>query len=348
MKQIALLLTGGIGSGKTTVAKYLSERYGIPVFYSDEEAKRLYDDPKFLSQVNEIVGGGIIASDGTLDKKALAAIIFSDETKKQQVEALVHPLVRENFKLWKETKISPIVIMESAIALQNGREGFDYVVLVDAPESVRLERTMKRDNSSREKILSRMNSQKIDCSLVDFIIYNEFDFKDSADNLIHKLMNLRENKAMFAGSFDPFTNGHLSILKQACAIFDTVYLCVAQNAEKKRRYSIDLMESAIEQTINSEKLTNCKVIICDYMIADLCKELGVSYLIRGLRNTSDYLYEENISKIYHETNPDLSMVYLRGDNDVISSSMVYEFVKYGKSVDKYVPEHVLQVVHPIY
>ena len=348
MKKITILITGGIGSGKTTVAKYLSECYGIPVFYSDEEAKRLYDDPKFLSQVNEIVGGGIITSDGTLDKKALAEIIFSDETKKQQLEAFVHPKVRENFKLWKETKISPIVIMESAIALQNGRESFDYVIFVDAPESVRLERTMKRDNSPREKILARMNSQRFDRSLVDFIIYNEFDFKDSADDLIHNLVDFCRNKAMFAGSFDPFTNGHLSILKQACAIFDTVYLCIAENAEKKRRYSVDLMKSAIEQTINSEKLANCKVIICEYMIGDLCKELGVLYLIRGMRNTSDYLYEENISKIYHETNPDLSMVYLRGDNDVISSSMVYEFVKYGKPVDKYIPEHVLQVVHPIH
>ena len=348
MKQITLLLTGYIGSGKTITAKYISECYGIPVFDSDEEAKRLYDDPKFLSQVNEIVGGGIIASDGTLNKKALAEIIFSDETKKQQVEALVHPKVRENFRLWKETKISPIVIMESAIALQNGREGFDYVILVDAPESVRLERTMKRDNSSKEKILARMKSQKIDLSLVDFTIYNEFDFKDSADDLICKLIDFSGNKALFAGSFDPFTNGHLSILKQACAMFDTVYLCIAQNAEKKRRYPTDLMKSAIEQTISSEKLTNCKVILCEYMIADLCKELGVSYLIRGLRNTSDYLYEENISKIYHETNPDLSMVYLRGDNDVISSSMVYEFVKYGKPVDKYIPEYVLQVVNSIH
>jgi pantetheine-phosphate adenylyltransferase/dephospho-CoA kinase len=343
MKQITLLLTGYIGSGKTITAKYISECYGIPVFYSDEEAKRLYDDPKFLSQVNEIVGGGIIASDGTLNKKALAEIIFSDDTKKQQVETLVHPKVRENFKLWKETKISPIVIMESAIALQNGREGFDYVVFVDAPEFVRLERTMKRDKSSREKILSRMKSQRIDCSLVDFTIHNEFDFHESADNLVHKLITFNESNALFAGSFDPFTNGHLSILKKACSIFDSVYLCIANNADKKRRYSIAEMQEAIKQTISLNGLTNCEVVICDHLVADFCKELGVTYLIRGLRNTSDYMYEENISKINHEINPNLETVYLRGDDDVISSSMVYEFVKYGKSIEKFVPEPVLQV-----
>lgn len=343
MKQITLLLTGGIGSGKTTVAKYLSERYGIPVFYSDQEAKNLYDDPEFLSQVNEIVGGGIIASDGTLDKKTLAEIIFSEETKKQQVEALVHPKVRENLKLWKETKISPIVIMESAIALQNGRDGFDYVVFVDAPESVRLERTVKRDNSSREKILARMESQRLDPSLADFIIDNEFDFHESADKCIEFLLDKIASKALFAGSFDPFTNGHLAILKKACAIFDTVYLCIANNAEKHRRYSITEMENAIKQTVSLNGLTNCEVVVCDQLVANFCKELGVKYLIRGLRNTSDYLYEENISKINGKINADLETVYLRGDDDVISSSMVYEFVKYGMPINEFVSEPVLHV-----
>lgn len=343
MKQKIVLLTGGIGSGKTTVAKYLNEKFGIPVFFSDEEAKKLYDDPKILARVDEIVGGGIILDDGTLNKPALAKIIFNNADKKKQLEDFIHPLVRQRFAEWKETKLAPIVIMESAIALQNGRQGFDYVVIVDAPESVRIDRVMERDNMSCERILTRMQSQRIDGSLADFTIYNEFDFHESADDLVHKLIKFNESKALFAGSFDPFTNGHLSILKKASAIFDTVYLCIANNADKKRRYSIVEMEEAIKQTISVNGLTNCEVVICDHLVADFCKELGVTYLIRGLRNTSDYMYEENISKINHEINPDLETVYLRGDDDVISSSMVYEFVKYGKSVEKFVPGPVLQV-----
>ena len=343
MKQKTILLTGGIGSGKTTVAKYLNERYGIPVFYSDDEAKKLYHDPKILARVDEIVGGGIILDDGTLNKPALAKIIFNDAEKKKQLEDFIHPLVRERFKEWRTEKVSPIVIIESAIALQNGRQGFDYVVIVDAPESVRIGRVMERDNMSCERILTRMQSQRIDGSLADFTIYNEFDFHESADDLVHKLIKFNESKALFAGSFDPFTNGHLSILKKACSIFDTVYLCIANNADKKRRYSIVEMEEAIKQTVSLNGLTNCEVVICDHLVADFCKELGVTYLIRGLRNTSDYMYEENISKINHEINPDLETVYLRGDDDVISSSMVYEFVKYGKSVEKFVPEPVFQV-----
>ena len=343
MKQKIVLLTGGIGSGKSTVARYLNERYGIPVFNSDEEAKKLYDDPDILVRVHQIVRGDIIFDNGSLNKTELAKIIFKDADKKKQLEDFIHPLVRERFKEWRTEKVSPIVIMESAIALQNGRQGFDYVVIVDAPESVRIGRVMERDNMSCERILTMMQSQRIDGSLADFTIYNEFDFHESADDFVHKLIKFNENKALFAGSFDPFTNGHLSILKKACSIFDTVYLCIANNADKKRRYSITEMEDAIKQTVSMNGLTNCEVVIYDHLVADFCKELGVTYLIRGLRNTSDYMYEENISKINHEINPDLETVYLRGDDDVISSSMVYEFVKYGKPVEKFIPGPVLQV-----
>ena len=343
MKQKIVLLTGGIGSGKTTVAKYLNERYGIPVFYSDDEAKKLYDDPKILARVDEIVGGGIILDDGTLNKPALAKIIFNDAEKKKQLEDFIHPLVRERFKEWRTEKVSPIVIMESAIALQNGRQGFDYVVIVDAPESVRIGRVMERDNMSCERILTRMQSQRIDGSLADFIIDNKYNFKESTDKCIVDLLDRMASKAMFAGSFDPFTNGHLSILKQACARFDVVYLCIAKNPDKKsRRYDINKMKHAMEETVKTENLMNCRVITTDGLVAKLCLHLGVSYVVRGLRNTSDYLHEENLINVYHVDNPGLKIVYFRGENDIISSSMVHDRLLIGEPVDDFIPKPVLR------
>lgn len=344
MKQITLLITGGIGSGKSTVARYLTKTYGIPVFYSDEEAKKLYEDPEILAKVNEIVGGGIISGDGKLDKRAFAKTIFEDEDKKHQVEAFIHPKVREKFRTWKEKMISPIVVMESAIALQKGKSDFDYVILVDAPENERLCRVLKRDASATiESVSARMQSQVFDKLFVDFTINNTFDFKESTNAVITKLHDNMEQKAIFAGSFDPFTNGHLSIVKQACSIFDTVYLCIANNTGKSRRYPLDSMKNAIQETVKG--IHNCEIVTCDYMVADLCKELNVQFLIRGLRNTSDYLYEENITKINHEINPDLKVVYLRGDDDFISSSMVREFLKFGKQVNMYVPAPICRVLN---
>jgi dephospho-CoA kinase len=189
-KPIVVLITGYIGSGKTIVADYLSKRYGIPVFCSDYEAKQLYNDPEILAHTNEIVGGGIISDDGTVNKVALANIIFNDANKKKQLEDFIHRLVRKRFNEWKDKQSSPIVFMESALALKRGRKEFDYVVLVDAPESVRLERAMKRDKASKDKISQRMKSQEFDLSLVDFIIDNEIDFHESADKCVEELCKL--------------------------------------------------------------------------------------------------------------------------------------------------------------
>lgn len=147
--------------------------------------------------------------------------------------------------------------------------------------------------------------------------------------------------ALYAGSFDPFTNGHLYILKEACNIFDKVYLCIADNSAKNRKISPIRTQLAIQRVLSDEGILNCEVIISkDKMIADVCKELDVKYLIRGLRNTSDYLYEENIAKINKELNSDLRTIYLRGENECISSSMVRELLLYHKDISKYVPDQI--------
>ena len=190
MKKIVVLITGYIGSGKTIVANYISEHYKIPVFNSDDEAKQLYNDPEILAHTNEIVGGGIISDDGTINKVALANIIFNDADKKKQLEDFIHRLVRKRFKEWKNKQSSPIVFMESALALKRGRKGFDYVVFVNAPEPVRLERAMTRDNASEDKIRKRMESQKFDLSLVDFFIDNKdnnYNFRKSADKCLAEI-----------------------------------------------------------------------------------------------------------------------------------------------------------------
>lgn len=150
--------------------------------------------------------------------------------------------------------------------------------------------------------------------------------------------------ALYAGSFDPFTNGHLSILKEACDVFDKVYLCIANNSAKTRFIPIDKMVSAIRETIIEEGLSNCEVVICDKMIADFCAELNVNYLVRGLRNTSDYMYEENIAKINYEINPNLKTIYFRAENETISSSLIRELLKYNKNVEKYVPNPIYKLL----
>lgn len=151
--------------------------------------------------------------------------------------------------------------------------------------------------------------------------------------------------AVYAGSFDPFTNGHLSIVKEAAELFDKVYVVIAKNANKKRFSNAEMMRDTIELTLKEAGINNCSVaILSDGLVADYCKSVNAQYLVRGLRNTSDYMYEENIAKINAEINPTLKTVYFRATDEVISSSMVRELHSYGKDVSKYLPEHVLSVL----
>lgn len=154
-------------------------------------------------------------------------------------------------------------------------------------------------------------------------------------------------KAIYAGSFDPFTNGHLSIVRETSELFDTLYICIGKNSSKQRFIDENKMQYAIKKVLLREGIINCEVVVFSGMIADFAKELGVDYLVRGLRNSTDYAYEENIAKINSIVNPKLKTIYFRAsstDGEVISSSMIREFLKYKKDVSLYVPEDIVELL----
>ena len=148
-------------------------------------------------------------------------------------------------------------------------------------------------------------------------------------------------KALYPGSFDPFTNGHLDIVKMAADLFDQVYIVIGINAMKKRSTDPEAMKNAIEQTLEDCNITNCTVCIHDGLIAAFAKEQGIGYMIRGLRNNMDYNYEENIAEVNKLINPNMEYIYFRAENVAVSSSMVKELHAYGQDISKYVPKHTL-------
>lgn len=148
-------------------------------------------------------------------------------------------------------------------------------------------------------------------------------------------------KALYIGSFDPFTNGHLDIIKQAENIFDEVLIVVATNSNKKRRFTVGSCMSTMAPLLgkNTQLGVSNNALTTDIMGLNNC-----DYLIRGLRNTSDYLYEEQLFQIYKELKPDIRVMYLRANNN-ISSSFVYELMTYNKSVDDYVPYDINKLTY---
>ncbi|MBM3413849.1 MAG: dephospho-CoA kinase [Bacteroidetes bacterium] len=168
-------LTGGIGSGKTTVA-HIFESLGIPVFYADEVAKHLMThNPVLVAAIKEEFGHSAYLGD-LLNKEHIAAVIFSDPQKLSWLNQLVHPATIEAANYWFEEQKSPYAIMEAALLFESGADkGLDYTVGVAAPVALRLERVMKRDGSSPAVIKQRMDNQLDEGSRdnkCDFLLFN--------------------------------------------------------------------------------------------------------------------------------------------------------------------------------
>ena len=151
-------------------------------------------------------------------------------------------------------------------------------------------------------------------------------------------------KAIYPGSFDPFTNGHLDIVKKSAAIFDQVYVVIGVNAQKKRTFSADSMIIAIEKALQDAGITNAVVTAHAGLVAQYAKEQGIGYMIRGLRNNMDYNYEENIAEVNKLINPAMESVYFRSDNVAVSSSMVKELHSFGLDVSPYLPKAVYDIL----
>lgn len=187
MRTVAV--TGGIGSGKSSVCAILAGR-GIPVYDSDSAAKRLYSkDDSLLDAAEETFGCGLRMPDGTLDRARLASIVFSAPEKLRALEGIVHPAVLLDFKRWNAMQSvrfegqgrsdiffgkEPFCVIESAIILDKPEflSVVSRVVMVDASLALRLERARLRDGTSLEKVVQRIGAQRFDLSRVDAFIRN--------------------------------------------------------------------------------------------------------------------------------------------------------------------------------
>lgn len=168
-------ITGGIGSGKTSVCRVFTV-LRIPVFSADREAKYIMENERGIQdKLNSITGKDLYAK-GSLDRMAFASIIFNDKNILEKVNALVHPYVNDKFRKWSAEQTSPYVIMEAAILFESGAaEYVDKVATVVAPADQRVERVILRNKLTKEQVMERMRNQMGDetrISLSDYIIYN--------------------------------------------------------------------------------------------------------------------------------------------------------------------------------
>lgn len=174
MKKVGI--TGNIGSGKSYVCK-IFESLGIPVFYSDDETKKLYLIPSVKEQIINRFGNEVYFEDGTLNKKLLSYHLFKNEEAMQFIESVLYPALNQRFDEWCKQQTTPYVLYESAILFEkNYGKYFDKIIFVSAPEGIRLQRVMLRDDCSEENVRSRMRlqlSEDLKVSKADFVIHND-------------------------------------------------------------------------------------------------------------------------------------------------------------------------------
>ena len=168
-------LTGGIGSGKTTIAK-IFELLNVPVYYADEASKRLYHtDLDLICNIKKHFGEDIYTNE-QLNRSKLAAIVFNDEKKLQLLNELVHPPTIRDAQEWMKKQTAPYIIKEAALLFESGSaQGLDYIIGVHAPVHYRIKRVMERDGVSKEEVMNRANRQideDIKMRLCDFVIVN--------------------------------------------------------------------------------------------------------------------------------------------------------------------------------
>lgn len=188
-------LTGGIGSGKTTVSR-MFEKLGVPIFNSDLEARLIMNDKDIISKISLLFNDIVIDENGLLDRKKISNIVFKDKEKLKELNAIIHPLIKSHFNNWLKThKNKKYVIKETAILFENnGQDLCDATILVTAPDEVRIQRVMNRDNKSREEVLQVMANQMPETEkmkLANYLIVN-VDLKESCEKIynLHKKLNI--------------------------------------------------------------------------------------------------------------------------------------------------------------
>ncbi len=192
-------LTGGIGSGKTTIAR-IFRKMNYPVYIADIAASQLMNNnPKIIGSLIRHFGAGIYDATCQLNRKKLADIIFNDKTALATVNGIVHPVLLQDFNHWSMQQCRSFVLLESAILFESGWEKqVDYVICVSAPTATKIKRVVTRDHTTAEKVLQRMKNQMDDaekCRLSDFIIHTDegIPVLEQVTGIIENLENIIKN-----------------------------------------------------------------------------------------------------------------------------------------------------------
>jgi len=321
-------ICGKSGSGKSTYARRLSRERGALLIDVDKVVHELLAVDRVRDNINKLVGTDF----KTIDRKALGKILFNNK-----------PLLKEyNQEIYKEIEFVIDRILSSA---QGG--GVDAVIdwallpmtkyydmctekhLIKKGTDARKRAVLTRDDID-EEYFDKREEAALEYNEPDFKVVREFDFK---------------SRALFAGTFDPFTMGHLDIVQRASQSFEEVVVGIAVNPEKLRRFDKDSMQHAILKTAKDYQLPNVDCVVYGGLTGEKALEMECYWLVRGVRDDKDMPYEKQIEN-FNSERFGLKTFYFKSPEHLkeVSSSRVKTLMSEGKPIDKLVPPAVEALV----
>ena len=341
-----MIILGTSGSGKSTVSKMIADALHLEYLNLDSLAKTCYLNKGVLGQLKKVFPRSVFYDDGEVNFRELGNLVFNDENKIKILESILYPVLEGKIdKLIDDSKYGCVL---DGIKVHETKffEKSILKIYVKRDLKERIDSLVKRDNITSNNAKSRDNVIDFDGIKFDLIIDNDGELED-LKNKIPFIVScvVKNNKCLYAGSFDPLTYGHLELVRQASKDFDYVFVGIGNNPNKQRTYSKERMRDLINEVLKDEGIINAMCFCYEGYTGEAANRLNIDSLVRGIRNDED-LKSEKVIEEYNFKNYGLTTKYyeVRGLKHV-SSSEARRMFKNGEDISEFVPnlieEHML-------
>jgi len=351
-----IAITGGIAAGKSTVYNRLLAKlqgyYGISI---DMIVAQIYDDMADPSKLDVTrLRENLIRQFGTIDKSKLSKLMLSDPTCLSTIETLFSSYIEK--RLDQELSLGDVICEFPLLVEKGNAHKFDFIINVEASQSVKHTRASSRPAMTDEKfsfIVKRqaVNDQRRAIASYTFVNETLSDLEFHTSMISLRIKNYGIRTGIVSGSFDPITNGHLHLISKALEMMIRVVVVVAYNPKKAGMFSADervqmVMHSCVAHNLPMERLSVIQL-PPNEMVVTVAAAIGANYIIRGLRNSTDFEYEQQIDLVQTAIAPQINTLYLMTPRELteVSSSMVksiHGLSGWEKIAKLYVPDCALE------
>lgn len=335
-----VVVEGLSGSGKSTLSKFVANALNLEYVNLDVVAKSCYEDKDVISKLKEVFPETIF-NGNRVDFKGLASIVFNDSKMIKLLEGILYPCVTLKVEKIIEDSLNGCVLDGIKVHETSLFEKANYKIFVRREKEERIESLVNRDSISKERASERDNAINFDGLKFDCVIDNYgslADLKNKLPFIISEILN--GNYCLYAGSFDPLTNGHLELIRSASKDYDYVFVGIGDNPNKKRNYDKDVMADLINESLKDACLYNAYCFGYKGYTGEMANKLKVKELVRGIRNEKDEKEEKMIEEYNYEHFKLKTKYYIMKDLAHISSTYVRDRIKENLSISDLVPKNI--------